>query len=208
MIRRRAERLALERLRARVVMVGDLLEPSGARIVDQRVEGDDRARQIVEQRGETIVEERQPVLHALMLTPCRDRLVERVVARDRAEQRDIALAEGAPHLRRERHLAHGQKLHEVAPRLGPLRVGIEGPDLFERVAEEIEADRLAARRIKVEDAAAHRILPRVGDGAGARIAGDLQPLDQRLHAHDIAGLKLEARAGDEVARRHALHQRR
>ncbi len=38
MIRRRAERLALERLRARVVMVGDLLEPPVARIVDQRIE--------------------------------------------------------------------------------------------------------------------------------------------------------------------------
>src|SRR3990170_6943402 len=57
MVRRRAERLALKRLRARIVMVGDLLEPSGTRIVDQRVQRDDGARQIVEQGSEAVVEE-------------------------------------------------------------------------------------------------------------------------------------------------------
>ncbi len=61
-------------------MVGDLLEPLRARIVDQRVERDGGARQIIEQRGEPIVKQRQPMLHALMLAPGRDQLVERVVA--------------------------------------------------------------------------------------------------------------------------------
>ncbi len=126
MIRRRAEGLALERLRARVVMIGDLLEPLRARVVDQRIERDGGVRQIVEQRGEAVMEERQPMLHALVLAPGRDRLVKRVVAGDRAEQLDIALAEGAPHLRRQRHLAHGKKLKRLAPPLGPLRGGIEG----------------------------------------------------------------------------------
>ena len=48
-------------------------------------------------------------------------------------------------------------------------------------------------------------MPRVGDGAGAGIAGNFETLDQRLHADDVAGLKLEARAGDEAARRDPLH---
>ena len=48
MIRRRAEGLALERLRACVVMVGDLFQPARARVVDQRVERDAGARQIIE----------------------------------------------------------------------------------------------------------------------------------------------------------------
>ena len=39
-----------------------------------------------------------------------------------------------------------------------LRVRIEGPDRFQRVAEEIEPDRLrGARREEVDDAAAHRV---------------------------------------------------
>ena len=40
MIRRRAERFALERLSARVVMVGDLLQSPGARVIVKRVERD------------------------------------------------------------------------------------------------------------------------------------------------------------------------
>ena len=122
-IRRRAEGLALERLRARVVMVGDLLEPALARIVEQRIERDAGFGQIVEQRDQAIVEQRQPMLHALMLAPRRDRLVERVVAGDRTEQSDITLAEGADDLGRQRHLAHRQELHRLraAPRSAACR---------------------------------------------------------------------------------------
>ena len=147
------------------------------------------------------------MFHALMLAPGRDRLVERVVAGDRAEQSDVTLAEGADDFGRQRHLAHRQELHRLEPRRRALRVGIEGPDRFQRIAEEIEADRIAAGRIEIEDAAAHGILPGIGDGAGAHIAGNLQALDQRLHGQHVARLKFKARGGDEVARRDFLQQR-
>ena len=101
----------------------------------------------------------------------------------------------------------GKSCTDFEPRRGALRVGIEGPDRFQRIAEEIESDRIAAGRIEIEDAAAHGILTGIGDGAGAHIAGDLQALDQRLHGQHIAQLKLEARGGDKVARRHLLQQR-
>ena len=119
MIRRRAEGLALQRLRPRVVMVGDLLEALRARVVDKRIERDGRARQVIEQRGEAVMEEREPMFHALVLAPGRDRLVKRVVAGDGAEQLDIALAEGAAHVRRQRHFAHGKKMKRfrAAPRV-------------------------------------------------------------------------------------------
>ena len=204
MIRRRAEGLALERLRARIVMVGDLLEPLLACVVDQRIETDHCARQIIEQRREAVVEQRQPMLHALMLSPGRDQLVERVVAGDGTEQLDITLTEGTSHLRRQRHLAHRQQLHLLAPRLGALRLGVEGPDQFERVAEEVEAHRLAAGRIEVEDAAAHGVLAGIHHRPSARIARRFELLDQRLHGGDVAGMELHARSGDEVAGRHAL----
>ena len=147
------------------------------------------------------------MFHALMLAPRRDRLIKRVVAGDRAEQSDVTLAEGADDFGRQRHLAHRQELHRLEPRRRPLRIGIEGPDRFQRVAEEIEPDRIAARRIEIEDAAAHGILARIGDGAGAHIAGNLQTLDQRLHRQHVARLKLEARGGNELARRDLLQQR-
>ena len=70
-IGRRAEGLALERLLARLVMILDLLEPLRPRVVVQRIEGHDRVRQIVEQGLEPLMEQRQPVLHALMLAPGR-----------------------------------------------------------------------------------------------------------------------------------------
>ena len=68
-IRRRAEGLALERLFARLVMILDLLEPLRPRVVVQRIEGHDRVRQIVEQTLQPLMEQRQPMLHALMLAP-------------------------------------------------------------------------------------------------------------------------------------------
>ena len=71
MIRRRAERLPLQRLCSRIVVIRNLLKPVLTRIVGQRIECDNGARQIVEQRVELLVEQRQPVLHALMLLPRR-----------------------------------------------------------------------------------------------------------------------------------------
>ena len=69
-IGRRAEGFALERLLARLVVILDLLEPLRPRVVVQRIEGHDRVRQIVEQSLQPLMEQRQPVLHALMLAPC------------------------------------------------------------------------------------------------------------------------------------------
>ena len=146
------------------------------------------------------------MLHALMLTPGRDQLVERIVAPHRAEQLDIAGAEALARLLGQRRLAHGQQRDVIETAEGPLRLRIEGADRFERVAEEIEADGARARRIEIEDAAAHRILARIGDGAGAAIADMLQPLDQLGHAHRIAGREALHGCGEELVRRHALQR--
>ncbi len=110
MIRRRAEGFALQRLDPRLVMVGDLLEPLGARIVIERIEGDDGVGEIIEQRFEPLMEQRQPMLHALMLAPGRNQLIELVVGARRTEQLDITRAEAAAHIGVERGLAHGQQM--------------------------------------------------------------------------------------------------
>src|SRR5680860_1582107 len=143
-------------------------------------------------------------LHALMLMAGGDRLVERVVAFDRSEQLHITLAEGAADVGGQRHLAHRQEIQGIKPRLGPLGFRIEGAHGFQRVAEEVEAHRLAAGRKKIEDATAHGVLARVRHRAGAAIARGLEALDEPVHAHDTAGLEFQAGAGDERRRRHAL----
>ena len=57
-----------------------------------------------------------------------------------------------------------------------LGLGIEGADRFQRVAEEIEPHRLVhARRIKVEDAAAHRVFAGLAHRRGAVVAVEFQP---------------------------------
>ena len=96
---------------ARLVQVGDELQPRIPRLFGLGIEADKRARKIVEQHIETIVEQRQPMFHALVLTTGGDRLVKRIVARHRAEQLHVTLAKLAPHLRPQRKLAHRQKLN-------------------------------------------------------------------------------------------------
>ena len=84
---------------------------------------------------------------------------------------------------------------------------IEGADRFQRVAEEIEANRIAARRKQIEDAAADGILTGIGHRAGAGIARRLQALHQACHVDHVAGGQLQARRGEKVARRDTLQHR-
>ena len=144
------------------------------------------------------------MLHALMLAPGGDRLVERIVAPHRAEQLDIAGAEALARLLGQRRLAHGQQRDRIEAAERPLGLRIEGADRFQRVAEEIEADGTRARRIEIENAATHGILAGIGDGAGAAIADMLQPLDQLCHAHRVARGETLHGCGKELVRRHAL----
>ena len=52
------------RLPARVVIILDLGQPLGRRIVDHAVEDDRDVGHVVEQRVETVVEQRQPMFEA------------------------------------------------------------------------------------------------------------------------------------------------
>ncbi|MNH88446.1 hypothetical protein D3C73_409550 [compost metagenome] len=85
--------LALRRLLARLIGVDGQVPALVARLLRLAVEEDRRGvRQIVEQRVQPVVEQRQPVLHALTARPLADGGVHRLVAR-RAEQVQIAAAE-------------------------------------------------------------------------------------------------------------------
>ena len=109
------------------------------------------------------------MLHAGVAAALADRLVERVAARLRAELATIGLAEAADRVGGELHLAHRHEVERAHLADRALRLGIEGADRFQRVAEEVEPHRLRhAGREKVDDAAAHRIFAGVAHRASAR----------------------------------------
>ena len=135
------------------------------------------------------------------------RLVKRVVALARAEQLHIALAELLHRPLARRQLADGQQRNLLARGLGALRDGIELPDGFERVAEEVEAGGArVARREQVDNAAAHRIFAGLHHGAGAVEAGRLKPGDDLLHLQAGAGGDANGGLLDGGQRRHALQR--
>ena len=190
---------------ARVVIVLHLPEPLAGGIVDERVEGDRHALRVIEQRVEPVVEERQPVLDARITAAFADGFVEPVVAGRRAELGHVALAEAADALGRELHLADRHEIERAELADRALRFRIERADRFEGVAEEVEPHGPGeAGRVKVDDAAAHRVFARVAHRARAQEAVHLQPGDEGVHVDHVAGRGGEAFRRDARARRHAL----
>ena len=100
---------------------------------------------------------------------------------------------------------HDRVLYRVERPLGEGREGAHGLDL---VPEEVDAERLAARRREdVEDAAPHRKLAALLDAVGASVTGEgellREPVQSRL------GSDLESDGGGSGAqRRHPLRKRR
>ncbi len=108
-------------------------------------------RAIVEQRLQTLVEQRQPMLDADMTLAGRDCLVEDVVTGHTAEQFAITTAETFDAVGRQKNFAHRQQDDLVAVAGRELAHRIEGADRLQRVAEQIEAQRLGrARREEIE----------------------------------------------------------
>ena len=74
------------------------------------------------------------------------------------------------------HLAHRHEIEGAQRADRALAFRIEGADRFERVAEEVEADRVRQPgREEVDDAAADGVFAGLADRAGADEAVDLEP---------------------------------
>jgi hypothetical protein len=108
------------------------------------VHRDGRAREVVEQAFHALMEERRPVLHALMLAAGADGLVERIVEARRAEALAVAGAEAGDAVLVEDHLGGGGELHGVDAFGGPLALDLEAARAVEHVAEQVEPDGRAA----------------------------------------------------------------
>ena len=192
----------------RGVEIGDRLQPMRARLLALPIERHRRPRQVVEQRLQGLVIERQPMLHPGLAPPGADRFVERVVAADIAEELAVAAAEALDRHVVEQHLADRPQ-HETVEGAGrALAQRIEAAQAFERVAEKIEADRLRrAGRVEIDDAAAHRELAGLAHRVGAEIPVVAEKALQPVERDASARPQGQDAPVEEAPRRHPLHQR-
>ena len=206
--RQRAVRGFAIGLRPRLIGVQDHRQALVPRLGRLVVDADQGAgRQIVEQAGHPLVEQRQPVLQPGATAALADGGVQGIVA-GRAELGDIALAEARDAVGVQQGLADRKEI-DLGQLLGrALGLGIEGADALQRVAEQVEANGLlGGRRIDVDDAAADRELAPLGDGGGAGIAVDGEIALKVLDIDHGADLGAIAGAQQHILRRHTLQQR-
>ena len=169
------------------------------------VERDDGILEIIKQCGELVVEQWQPVLHALVLATGRNALIERIVDVDTAEGFGKIDAELADRGLVQQHLIGRIKCEALQCRSRALRLRVEAPDRLQRIAEEIEPDRgIGARREDVDDAATHREVAGVHDRAGPRKAVFGQIGNELVGFHPIARRSRKPLPFDEGARYDAL----
>ncbi len=230
---RRAAGVTVERGPACFVIVGDLCESLTRGILGQRFENDRRSahqprgalhltrlaslgktssrgrgQEIIEQRLDFFMKQRQPVLHAGVAAPLADGLVEHVIGAGGAERGDIAGTERPDRLCGELKLGDRHQLEHLLLGIGALRLRVETADRFQRIAKKIKPDRsLHSGRKQIEDAAAHRIIAGLAHRGGAGKAVEVKPCDHTAHRQQAPGCCGKALPGDDLARRHALQYR-
>ena len=192
-------------LLAGIVIVGNQLVSRVEGFSGLMVGRDDRTGTIVEERFHVIVEQRQPVLDTDETLAGRDRFVEQILARDVAEQLAIAAAETLDALRGQQYFADRQQ-HDLVARAGrTLAHRIERSDRLERVAKQVEAQRLlGARRKEIEQAAAHGELARLHHRLGPAVAVLAQEFGQPVDIDRLAFAQDRRRLGVKAFGRHAL----
>ena len=174
-----------------LIIVGDGIEPAARRRRDAIVAHHHCAvAQMVEQRRQLFLEQRQPMLHARHAPPFGHRLIERVARRRRAEGLAVAGAESLDRLLVEQSLGGGEEGEAIDPARRPLVRRVEGADAFDLVAEEVEAQRLfLAAGEQVDQAAAHGELALIVHRLSADIAVRLEQRRQLLQPDPLAGAR-------------------
>ena len=136
------------------------------------------------------------------------RLVQRIIAADRAELLAVARAEAFDCGVVEQDFADRPQ-HEFIKRAGrALRQWVEASQAFDRIAEKIQADRLrCSSRKQIDDAAAHRELTGLAHRIGADIAVVAEEALQAVERNTPARPQCQHPAFEQMSRRHLLQQR-
>src|SRR6185312_234225 len=123
----------------RGVEIADRFQPIAAHAIGLVIERHRRTGQVIEDRLEALIEQRQPMLDADIAMPGADRFVKRIVVDRGAELIAIARAETADTVLFEQHFADRLDGERFGRTSGALGERIEGPDVLDLVAEEIQA---------------------------------------------------------------------
>ena len=205
-----AEAAGLRRLGtlAVLVIIGNRLQPPLDRRRDAAVAHHDVVvPQMVEQRRELFLEQRQPMLHPREPAPVAHRLVERIAGRGRAERLAIVRTEPLDRVVVEQSLGRGEQREAVDPPGGTLVLGREGAHALDLVAEEIEPQCLfLAAWEQIDDAAAHRILAVIVDGVGTDVAVRLKQRAKLVAIDPRARFQRCDELTDTERRQHALRR--
>ena len=195
----------LKGLAPRFVIVRYLLETLARGVLALRLDRNGGAVEIIEQRIHALLEQREPVLHPGMAAALADGFIKLIAALRRAEGGDIAHPEAADGLRGQLEFRDRNQVERTHVEQCALGFRIESANQFQAVAKEIEPYRLVEPGWKqVEDAAAHGVFAGLAHGGRTVVTVVLQPCDDGVHRHDMAGRDRQRLRGDDLTRRHAL----
>src|SRR5262245_16136954 len=135
------------------------------RVLGEMLKRNDGPREKIEQGLESVVKQRQPMLHAGIASAFAHRLIKQIIGRGGPELGNITRAKAADGLGDQLKLRDRHKVEPPQLLFAALGLRVEYPYRLKRVAKKIEANRhINTGRIKVEDAAAHGIFARLPDG--------------------------------------------
>ncbi len=169
------------------------------------VQRDRRPRHIVEQGLERLVKERHPVFCALMLAPCADRFIQRIIGARGPEFDPVVLAETGDSTFVKDDFADGGKLHELQLFCSALRHRIKATRPVQRIAKEVQPHRAKITGWEnVDDAAADRVVARLGHRRALDKAhADKESAQSRL-VYPVAHTSRKRGIAQHIARRHPL----
>ncbi len=122
----------------RGVEIGNGFQPIRAHLLGLVVERHRRAGQVIENRLQAFVIERQPMLHAGAAPSGADRFIKRVVLHRSAEFLAVARTEPFDHALIEQHLVGGAQFDRLQRPGAALAERVEAADVLDHIAEEIE----------------------------------------------------------------------
>ena len=178
------------------------------RIVDVLGEHDDRAaREVVEQSGGLLEEQRQVVFDARRPASLTDFPVDRAPRRITLEAPSPRTPKRGHRIRRGGELLGRKQIDAIDPSSGTLGVGVEAAKAFDFVIEQIDTQRCAGtHREQIEQRAAHRVLAVLHHLADACVSGPVEPLAQGVDVDAVSRLDPEPVTVDESARSNSPHR--
>ncbi len=137
-------------------MICDGINACFPRLFQHMIEKQRCIGQEIKQRRHVFMKQRQPMFHPSVATFLADRLIERIIRRDRPEKLAIAGAEKRHRGIAEQELRRGGKFKTFKRAAGPLAQRIESADAIDGIAEEIKPHRgFCPRRKNIDQPAAH-----------------------------------------------------